>query len=105
MTVNVMMFVDVRFKFHDPRSNIMSVFEQLWLDNLYVRLTSPRDVNFLHFLAAYEDAELWMTGVTLQGNGDGERDCDHCGIQSAGSVYAEGAVIPTCVHAWAAEGP
>ena len=37
--------------------------------------------------------EVWMTEVTLQGNGDGERDCDDCSLRvfTEAAVYAEGA--------------
>ena len=43
--------------------------------------------------------------LTLQGNGDGERDCRDYGFRSTASVYAEGALTPRCTHAWAAGGP
>ena len=36
-------------------------------------------------------SKLWMTDVTLQGDGDGVRDCDACGLSSWARVYAEGA--------------
>ena len=82
--------------------NLMWVVQgQLWLDGLYVRLTSPRDGrDFYVFLFADSPAEVWMTGVTLQGNGDGERDCSDCGVISRGHVYAEGAATASLhVHA------
>ena len=37
--------------------NLMWVNRQLWLDGLYVRLTSPRDGDFYDFLT-FLDAEL-----------------------------------------------
>lgn len=70
------------------------------MDGLYIRLTSPEDSQdgFSEFInAQFSDAEVWMTGVTLQGNGDGQRDCSSCGllVGSDASVYAEG-VLPVC---------
>ena len=58
------------------------------MDGLYVRL---REGAFLGFLSTGLGSELWMTGVTLQGNGDGECDCSSCGVYAEGHVYAEGA--------------
>ena len=67
--------------------NSMLVGGQLWLDGLYVRLTSPRDGKFSRFLLSTDNAVLWMTGVTLQGNGSGKRDCIYCGVlESSGQV-------------------
>jgi hypothetical protein len=67
---------------------------QLWLDRLYMRITDPRDgLPFDSFIRVdYSGAELWVTGVTMQGNGDGIRDCWGCamGAFREGRVYAEG---------------
>lgn len=73
----------------------------MWLDNLYVRTTTPRQANLFQFLNIYgEDAQLWMTNVTMQGNGDGQSDCNNCGLQVAvnAAVFAEGASVacPAC---------
>lgn len=66
----------------------------LWLDGLYVRLTEPRGDPFFRFVEIGEETgQLWMTGVTLQGNGDGVLDCYTCALDLwAASVYAEGAL-------------
>lgn len=39
-----------------------------------------------------------MTDVTLQGDGDGVRDCDACALSNWARVYAEGA--HTCMHTY-----
>ena len=66
---------------------------QLWLDGLHVRLTSPRGADFTSLVWTGSNAELWMTGVTLQGNGDGVRDCWHCGFSGSGMLHAEGSFL------------
>ena len=79
----------------------MTIVGQLWLDGLYVRLTSPREAEFSQFLSTVSNAQLWMTGVTLQGNGDGQRDCFNCGVEasSAAPVYAAGVInSPAYMH-------
>ena len=68
----------------------MSVTENLWLDRLYIRLTSPKNGFMLEFVCADNSSELWMTEVTFQGNGDGEHDCVSCRLRSDGLVYAKG---------------
>jgi hypothetical protein len=35
-------------------------------------------------------AKVWMTDVTLQGDGDGVRDCDACAVSNWARLYAEG---------------
>ena len=71
---------------------------KLWLDGLYVRLTTPRDDVFFRFIEVGETiGELWMTNVTLQGNGDGALDCYTCGLDLwSSAVYAEGAIYSYC---------
>ena len=75
--------------------NLMDVPGSLWLDGLYVRLTSPRGVIYLSLISSMSGTEtqLWMTGVTLQGNGDGVFDCWVCGMLVTGSLHANGAVL------------
>lgn len=66
---------------------------KLWLDGLYVRLTSPRgEDGFAELIYIQPSGELWMTDVTLQGNGNSDfgADCSNCGMDVRGSVYAEG---------------
>lgn len=64
--------------------NLMTVMDRLWLDALRVRLTSLRDDELQQLLASAPGSELWMTKVTLQGNGDGECDCGSCGVGTSG---------------------
>jgi hypothetical protein len=67
---------------------------QLWLDGLYVRYSRTARVDsFYEFLFTY--GKMWMTAVTLQGNGDGVDDCTTCGVWSGGQVNAEGAMRAT----------
>jgi hypothetical protein len=70
-------------------------YSKLWLDSLYVRLTAPRTPGgkfpqLIHI--AGQEAEVWMTGVTLQGNSDGVQDCNDCGlnVDDHAQVYAKG---------------
>ena len=81
---------------------LMWMDDRMWLDNLYVRLASPRYNEFGGFVTGGNASELWMTGVTLQGNGDGVQDCDDCALFSTGLLYAYGAVVGTpcaaCAH-------
>ena len=76
-------------------AEVMDVNGSLWLDSLYMRLTAPRDEDgeFLEFIDSSTATEgLYMTGVTLQGNGDGVQDCFSCAIfVDSSAVYAEGA--------------
>ena len=87
------MQVRQRLLLADPE--VMDVNSSLWLDGLYMRLTSPRDSDgeFLEFIDSSTATEgLYMTGVTLQGNGDGVQDCFSCAIfVDSSAVYAEGA--------------
>jgi hypothetical protein len=63
---------------------------QLWLDGLYVRYRRTARVDeFYNYLKT--ESKMWMTAVTLQGDGDGVDDCKTCGVWSTGQVYAEGA--------------
>ena len=48
--------------------DLMWVGGQLWLDNLYVRLTSPREDEFGYFLGfADASSEGWLTGGDAAG--------------------------------------
>ena len=69
---------------------------KLWLDGLYVRLTDPRNGPFFRFIeVGYTTGQLWMTGLTLQGNGDDVLDCYTCGLDLwSSAVYAQGAPPP-----------
>jgi hypothetical protein len=76
---------------------------QLWLDGLYVRYRRmgrypPDDFGYHteEFITIW--ASLWMTAVTLQGDGDGIFECQSCGLFTFGNVYAEG-VLRVCHNA------
>jgi hypothetical protein len=78
---------------------------QLWLDGVYVRYRRtgrfPLDSSGYHFYGfIFSYGSLWMTAVTLQGDGDGILDCEKCGVDTSfGNVYAEGALL-VCHNAW-----
>lgn len=42
--------------------------------------------------------KMWLTDVTLQGDGDGVRDCDACGLSNWARVYAEGTSSTCMTH-------
>jgi hypothetical protein len=73
---------------------------QLWLDGLYVRYRcTTRADSFYNFIAV--SGQLWMTAVTLQGDGNGVPDCASCGIRTDRHSYAEGmSPCPTHPHVW-----
>ena len=75
-------------------AEVMDVNSSLWLDGLYMRLTMPRDTDgeFLEFIDSGSGTQgLYMTGLTLQGNGDGVQDCFSCALfVDSSSVLAEG---------------
>lgn len=74
----------------------------LWLNSLYIRLIAPRNQSFLELvyvkgngaISKGVSATLFMTNVTMQGNGDDVVDCLDCGLTANlnSGVYAEGAV-------------
>lgn len=83
-----------------------SLFEvvgsRVWLEGLYIRMVTSRGG------AAYPIGELipigdkpglitpqvWMTNVTLQGNGGAQQECEWCGLRATeASVYAEGVLL------------
>lgn len=80
---------------------------QVWLDNLYFRLSIGR--RFLNMDTLEPDnngnivPEFWVflwarggdtyaTELTLQGNGDGQKDCLSCGLAGTrdGKIFAQG---------------
>lgn len=75
--------------------NVLEVWDsQLWLDRIYFRLGNGPSGTFDQFvLVTGTIAELWMTHVTMQGNGDNIQDCIDCGfaVRSGGSMFASGA--------------
>ena len=80
----------------------MNIFGELWLDNLYVRLTVPVHDSFDELIAGGSSSNMWMTNVTLQGNGEGNFDCYSCGLSTSGSLYAYGSAASSlcaaCAH-------
>jgi hypothetical protein len=68
---------------------------EVWVDGLYVRLGTPRQEEFQEFVAAKgKDTMLWLTQVTLQGNGGARKVCAECGLDVGlnAAAYAEGSV-------------
>ena len=85
-------------------NTLLNVVGSTWLHGLYVRLTILETGEFNSLILGEPDPtaftqnsvtgpRLWMTEVTLQGNGDGVRDCHACGLFFWGLVFAQGAVI------------
>lgn len=74
-------------------------FADLWIENVYVRMVTPSS-GALDPLLTAERSSVWMTNVTLQGDGDKSTDCTLCGFSAFGSskLYAEGVLIliPCC---------
>ena len=77
---------------------------ELWLDSLYIRLSAPRSPQGFSELVYTRgespidqppDAVLFMTNVTMQGNGDDVADCTHCALalDFNAAVYAGGALL------------
>ena len=84
-------------------SDVMHVEgSSLWLDNVYFRFrgaaaadTAAADaaLAFDEVINASLSARVWITNVTMQGDGTGNLACSQCGVEAAQSaaVYAEGA--------------
>ena len=74
------------------RSVLQTEHGRLWVDNVYIRLTRspPESVSVL--VSVTEDAQLWMTRSTLQGNGRFDAEQGAIGIFSDrfGHVFAQG---------------
>jgi hypothetical protein len=71
--------------------------QSLWLDNLYVRVRQRVRGQFTSLVTvstgSYATA-LWVTNCMFQGDGNGVRDCEGCGMSvEGGSVYVEGDVF------------
>jgi hypothetical protein len=69
-------------------ADVMDVFGDLWIDRVYLRLKRLFRDNVPRMIEALDSARLWMTNVTLQGDGNADRNCQ--GLFVSGSVYAEG---------------
>lgn len=69
---------------------LMEVYQNLWLDSLYVRhYTTPRtDTNYVVWCGT-ENCNLWMTSVTLQGDGIID-PVNGALFVSGGNFYGEG---------------
>lgn len=76
---------------------LMSVYSSIWLHKLYIRHHSTTRSDTMSVIwCGTEDCNLWMTDVTLQG--DGAEDPELGGLDaSGGQVYAEGTVLGLCV--------
>lgn len=88
--------------------NVMHVEgSSLWLDNVHFRFRGAAAADtaaagagaadtalaFDEVINASLSARVWMTNVTMQGDGTGNLTCSQCGMEVAQSaaVYAEGA--------------
>jgi hypothetical protein len=84
-------------------TNLWRSGSQLWLDGLYVRYrrTGRYDRYKLINPFIFYFGSLWMTAVTLQGDGDGILDCqEDCGVYlQYGKMYAEGELL-VCHTEW-----
>lgn len=63
----------------------------LWLDGLYFRITTH--TTLFRYIGTVQGAELWLTRVTLQGNGDGFHNMTALQLAQRSSAYVEGEVI------------
>jgi hypothetical protein len=68
----------------------------LWLDGLYVRQRSAETI-YSSLISVGGQGSLWMTSVTLQGDGDGVANCQQCALDVTSQLYAEGA-SSTCLQ-------
>lgn len=77
--------------------NVLEVWDSnLWLNNIYFRLTNPRSGTFDQIvLVTGPLAKVWMTDVTMQGNGDLVQDCIDCGVtvRAQGNMFVGGASL------------
>jgi hypothetical protein len=75
---------------------------RVWLQGLYIRMVPPRggaekpmtELIPVGLDSASVPAEVWMNGVTLQGNGGLQQECESCGMRMRNAkIYAEGTEI------------
>lgn len=70
---------------------LKAVGPSLWIDNIFFRLHKSTDEKRIAPFVDFSTADVWMTKVTMQGDGDGIPDCTICGFYSVfGAIYAEG---------------
>lgn len=74
---------------------LFSIAQNMWLDNLFFRYKhTERSSTYKLIYAASETCNLWMTNVTIQG--DGYDDPAWGGLSvSGGQVFAEGMPVPS----------
>lgn len=69
-------------------------FHKFYMDNMYFRLHKQDDrstYGSLYPVVDSLDSEVWLTNITMQGDGDGIPDCSICGLGSRrGFMHAEG---------------
>lgn len=77
------------------RSGFLHLEDQLlWMDMLY-KSEDESIFYSMHEMLRAENSNVWLTNVTLQGDGDGTPDCFICGVLAdRGSVYVKGAIMP-----------
>ena len=69
---------------------LLAVRQNLWMDNLYIRHhTTDRTDSTSAVWSGSKDCNLWMTSITIQGDGVGD---PHLGALAlvGGQLYAEG---------------
>ena len=73
---------------------------KVWLEGLYIRMAESRagaNAPIPELIPVGDSPgdiapEVWMSNVSLQGNGGAEQECQWCGLRANNaSVYAEGA--------------
>ena len=76
--------------------SLFSVDESsLWFDNIYVRArVEPDSDPFQEFLEIRDEGRVWMTNVTMQGDGTKKQICKECGVEAIydAKLYAQGSV-------------
>lgn len=61
----------------------------MWLDGVYVR-QKHTDSYYQSLISVGRKGTLWMTSVTLQGDGSHVPNCEQCALDVASQLYAEG---------------
>jgi hypothetical protein len=68
---------------------LMEPTQELWLDGLYIRHHRTNRTDTAAVIGCFESCNLWMTTVTIQGDGSQDPTRGAIWIET-GQVYAEG---------------
>lgn len=71
----------------------------LWLDGLYVR-QKTEDKSYSSLISVGGQGSLWMTAVTLQGDGNSIANCHQCALDVTSQLFAEGMNSAHSQPAW-----